>query len=76
MSFQRPRIYRVYTHIKFANNAKTNHTMVSFTDLIINYNAISIERLPSKIKTGKDSWYFNPIQDGGPKRSPLPVFPL
>ena len=26
MSFQRPRIY---THIKFANNAKTNHIMVS-----------------------------------------------
>ena len=33
--------------------------MVSFTALIINCNAISIERLPSKIKIGKDSWYFN-----------------
>ena len=30
--------------------------MVSFTD---NYSAISIDRLPSKIKIGKDSWYFN-----------------
>ena len=29
MSFQRPRIYRAYTQIKFANNAKTNHKMVS-----------------------------------------------
>ena len=28
MSFQRPRIYRFYTHMKFANNAKTNHIMV------------------------------------------------
>ena len=27
--------------------------MVSFTD---HYNAISIDRLPSKTKTGKDSW--------------------
>ena len=45
--------------LKFAKNAKSNHIMVSFTDLIINYNAISIERLPSKIKIGKDSRYFN-----------------
>ena len=30
--------------------------MVSFTD---HYNAISIDRLPSKTKIGKDSWYFN-----------------
>ena len=29
MLFQRARIYRVYTHIKFANNARTNHIMVS-----------------------------------------------
>ena len=29
MSFQRPRIYRVHTHIKFANNAINNHIMVS-----------------------------------------------
>ena len=27
--------------------------------LIINYHAISIERLPSKTKLGKFSWYFN-----------------
>ena len=25
----------------------------------INYNAISIDRLPSKTKIGKYSWYFN-----------------
>ena len=30
--------------------------MVSFTD---HYNAISIDRPPSKIKIGKDSWYHN-----------------
>ena len=30
--------------------------MVSFTD---HYNAISIDRLPSKTKIEKDSWYFN-----------------
>ena len=45
--------------LKFANNAKANHITVSFTDLIINYNAISIERLPSKIKIEKELWYFN-----------------
>ena len=46
----------VYTDTKTANNTKINHIMVSFTDY---YNAISIDRLPSKTKTGKDSWYFN-----------------
>ena len=30
--------------------------MVSFTD---DYTAIFIDRLPSKAKIGKDSWYFN-----------------
>ena len=30
--------------------------MVSFTN---HYNAISIDRLPSKTKIGKDSWYFD-----------------
>ena len=30
--------------------------MLSFTDY---YNAISIDRLPSKTKIGKDSLYFN-----------------
>ena len=30
--------------------------MVSFTN---HYNAISIDRLPSKTKTEKYSWYFN-----------------
>ena len=41
-----------YTDIKNDNNAKINHIMVSFTD---HYNAISIYRLPSKIKIEKDS---------------------
>ena len=35
---------------------KINHIMVSFTN---HYNAISIDRLPSKTKIGKCSWYFN-----------------
>ena len=30
--------------------------MVSFTN---HYNAIFIDRFPSKMKVGKDSWYFN-----------------
>ena len=30
--------------------------MLSFTD---HYNVISIDRLSSKTKTGKDSWYFH-----------------
>ena len=38
------------------SNAKINHIMVSFTD---HYNAIFIDRFPSKTKIGKDSWYFN-----------------
>ena len=45
----------VYIDIKNAKNAKINHIMVSFTD---HYNAISIDRLFSKTKIGKDSWYF------------------
>ena len=31
---------------------KINHIMISFTD---HFNAISIDRLPSKTKTGKDT---------------------
>ena len=38
------------------NNTKINHIMVSFTD---HYNAIYVDRFPSKTKIGKDSWYFN-----------------
>ena len=38
---------------KIPNNTEINHIMVSFAD---HYNAISIERLPSKTKIGKDSW--------------------
>ena len=52
-------IYRtctVYTDTKIANNTNINQIMISFTD---HYNAISIDRLPSKTKTGKESWYFN-----------------
>ena len=52
----RSRIIRVYSDKKIASNIKINHTMVSSTN---HYNAISIERLPSKTKIGKDSWYFN-----------------
>ena len=43
----RSRLKRVYTDIKIASNTKINHIMVSFTD---HYNAISIDRLPSKTK--------------------------
>ena len=46
----------IYTDIKIANNTKINRIMLSFTDY---YNAISIDRLPSKTKIGKDSLYFN-----------------
>ena len=46
------RIDRVYTYKKIANNTKINHIMASFTDL---YNAISIDRLPSKTKIREDS---------------------
>ena len=50
------RIARVYTNTKSADNTKNNHIMVAFTD---HYNATSIDRLHSKTKIGKDSWYFN-----------------
>ena len=39
------------TDMKIAINTKVNHIMVSFTD---HYNAISIDRLYSKTKIGKD----------------------
>ena len=41
---------------KIANDTNINHIMVSFTNY---YNNISIDRLPSKAKIGKYSWYFN-----------------
>ena len=47
----RSTIDRVYTDIKMASNTKINHIMVSFTD---HYNAIFIDRFPSKTKIGKD----------------------
>ena len=37
-------------------NSTINHILVSFTG---RYYAISFDRLPSKTKIGKDSWYFN-----------------
>ena len=52
----RSRIDRVYTDIKIANNTKINHKMISFSD---HYNALLIERLSSKTKTGKDLWLLN-----------------
>ena len=42
----------IYTDLKLANKTKIIHIMVSFAD---HYNAISIDRLPSKTKIGKDS---------------------
>ena len=54
--WQGPRIDRVYTDIKIANNTKINHIMVPFTD---HYNTIFVDRLLSKTKIGKNSWYFN-----------------
>ena len=45
-----------YTDIKIANDTNINHIMVSFTNY---YNNISIDRLPSKTKIVKYSWYFN-----------------
>ena len=57
MSFQRSRICSVYTDIKIANKTEINH--IRYLLLIINYNVISIERLPSKNKIGKFLWYFN-----------------
>ena len=50
------RIGWVFTDIKIAANTKISHIIVFFTDL---YNAIFIDRFPSKTKIGKDSWYFN-----------------
>ena len=50
----RSRIGRVYADTKIAGNTKINHIMVSFTGY---YNAISLDRLHSKTKIGKDSWY-------------------
>ena len=50
-------LHRSYLHwYKIAKNTKINHIMVSFTN---HYNAIIMDRLPSKTKTGKCSWYFN-----------------
>ena len=46
------RIDRIYDDTKIANNTKINHIMVSFTDL---YNAVFIDRLPSKANIKKDS---------------------
>ena len=52
----RSRIDRIYTDIEIASNTKINYIMVPFTD---HYNAISLDRLLSKTKIGKDQWYFN-----------------
>ena len=47
----RSRMDRVFTDIKIADNTKINHIMVFFTD---HYNAISLDKFPSKTKIGKD----------------------
>ena len=46
-----------YTLIKkIANNTKIIHKMISFSD---HYNALFVDRIPSKTKIGKDLWLFN-----------------
>ena len=52
--YDRSRIDRAYTDIDFANNAKTNHKIISFTD---DYNAITIGRIPYKIKISKPDFF-------------------
>ena len=42
---------RVHADIKTASNTRIDHIVVSFTD---HYNSISIDRLLSKTKLGKD----------------------
>lgn len=49
-SSTRSRIDRVYTDVKITNNTKLKHEMISFAD---HYNAIPIDRFPSKTKIGK-----------------------
>ena len=51
----RSRIERVNTDIKITRNTKNYHIMVPFTE---HYNAISLDRLPSKVKIIKGLWYF------------------
>ena len=50
------RIDRIYTDKKIANNTKIIHKMISFSD---HYNALFVDRIPSKTKIGKDLWLFN-----------------
>ena len=50
-SGSRSMIDRIYTDTKIDNSTKINHIMVSFTD---HYHGISLDRLPSKTKIGKD----------------------
>ena len=46
-----------YTLIKkIANNTKIIHKMISSSD---HYNALFVDRIPSKTKIGKDLWLFN-----------------
>ena len=52
----RCRIDRVYHHVNIANNTKINHIMISLTGRCTD---ISIDKLPLKTKTGKNSWYFS-----------------
>ena len=47
----RSMIDMVYAEINIVNNTKFNHIMVSFTD---HYNTISLDRLLSENKIGKD----------------------
>ena len=49
-------IFSPLTIKKIASNTKINHVMVSSTN---HYNAISIDRVSSKSKIEKYSWYIN-----------------
>ena len=61
----RSRIDRVYADIKIANNIKINHIMVYFAD---RYNIISLDRLPSKTKIGKDLIIIFTVNPSSPQR--------
>ena len=50
--WQGPRIGRVYTDMKIANNTKISHIWYPLLIIII----LSLDILPSKTKIGKDSW--------------------
>ena len=52
----RSKINRDCADITIANNTNSNHIMIPFTD---HYNAISLDRFPSKTEIEKGYWNFN-----------------